>query len=98
MLGLEQFSRPNIIIILIGDINNNTCSHVSSFADDARVLHAIKNEDDVKKLQNDLKTIYKWQQINKMQFNENQFELLRYGKNQDIKDSTSYFGPKQQNN
>ena len=39
------------------------------------------------------KTIYKWQQINKMQFNENQFELLRYGKNQDIKDSTSYFGP-----
>ena len=28
-----------------------------------------------------------------MQFNENKFELLRYGKNRDIKDSTSYFGP-----
>ena len=28
-----------------------------------------------------------------MQFNENKFELLRYGKNQDIKESTSYFGP-----
>jgi len=28
-----------------------------------------------------------------MQFNENKFELLRYGNNQDIKDSTSYLGP-----
>ena len=28
-----------------------------------------------------------------MLFNENKFELLGYGKNQDIKDSTSYFGP-----
>ena len=36
---------------------------------------AIKNEDDVKKLQNDLKTIYKWQQINNIQLNENKFEL-----------------------
>ena len=80
-----------LFLILIGDVNNNTCSYVSYFADDTRVLLAIKN--DVKKLQNDLKTIYKWQQINNMQFNENKFELLWYGKNQDIKDSTSYFGP-----
>jgi hypothetical protein len=84
---------PILFLVLIGDINNNTCSHVSSFADDTRVLLAITNEDDVKTLQNDLKTIYKWQQINNMQFNENKFELLRYGKNQHIKDSTSYYGP-----
>ena len=54
---------------------------------------AITNEDDVQTLQNNLKTIYKWQQVNNMQFNENKFELLQYGKNLDIKDSTSYFGP-----
>jgi len=62
---------PILFLILIGDITNNTCSHVSSFADDTRVLLAIENEDGVKKLQNDLKTIYTWQQINNMQFNEN---------------------------
>ena len=28
-----------------------------------------------------------------MQFNENKFQLLRYGTNQDIKDSTSLFEP-----
>ena len=46
------------------------------------------------KLQNHLNPICKWQQINNMQFNENKFELLRYGKNQDMKISTSYLGLK----
>ena len=32
-----------------------------------------------------------------MQFNKNKFELLRYGKNRDIKDSTSYVGPDSRN-
>jgi len=82
---------PILFIILIGDINDNTDSQVLSFANDRRDL-AIKNEDDVKKLQNYLKIIYKWQQINNIQFNENKFELLRYGKDQDIKDPTSYIG------
>jgi len=67
---------PILFLILKRDINNNIGSHVSSFVDDTRVLLAIKNKDDVKKLQNDLKTIYKWQQRNNMQFNENKFELL----------------------
>ena len=52
--------------------------------DDTRVLLVIKNEDDVKTLQNYLKTIYN------MQFNENKSELLRYGKSRDIKDSTPH--------
>jgi len=84
---------PILFLILIGNINNNTSSRLSSFSDDTRVLLPITNEDDVLTLQNNLKTIYKWQQVNNMQFNENKFELLRYGKNRDIKDSTSYFGP-----
>ena len=84
---------PILFLILIGDINENTNSHVSSFADDTRVLLAITDEDDVKTLQNDLKTIYKWQETNNMQFNSNKFELLRYGKNQHIKESTSYYSP-----
>ena len=74
---------PILFLILIGDLNENTNSHVSSFAD----------EDDVKTLQIDLKTIYKWQETNNMQFNSNKFELFRYGKNQHIKESTSYYSP-----
>ena len=74
---------PILFLIRIGDINNKTSNHVSSFADYTRVLLASRNKDDVQKLQNNLKTIYKWQQINNMQFNENKFELLQYGKHQD---------------
>jgi len=67
---------PILFLILIGGINDNTCSHISFFADDTRVCLAITNEEDIKTLQNDLLTIYKWQKINNMQFNENKFELL----------------------
>ena len=41
---------PILFLILIGDINENTNSHVSSFADDTRVLLSITDEDDVKTL------------------------------------------------
>ena len=51
---------PILFLILIGDINENTNSHVYSFADGTRVLLSITDEDDVKTLQNDIKTIYKW--------------------------------------
>ena len=37
---------PILFPIPTADINDNTCSHVSSFADDTRVLLAITNEDD----------------------------------------------------
>ena len=39
---------PILFLILIGDIHENTNSHVSSFADDIRVLLSITDEDDVK--------------------------------------------------
>ena len=52
-----------------------------------------RSQMNVKTLQNDLKTIYKWQNTNNMQFNSNKFELLRYGINQHIKESTSYYSP-----
>ena len=67
---------PIKFIILIDDIHHNTCNHVSSFADDTKVLLAIRNEEEVKKLQNDNKTIYKWEEINNTQFNGKKFELL----------------------
>ena len=41
-------------------------------------------------LQNDLHKLYKWADTNNMQFNANKFELLRYGKEQEIKSAASY--------
>ena len=41
-------------------------------------------------LQNDLHKLYKLADTNDMKFNANKFELLRYGKEQEIKSATTY--------
>ena len=61
------------------------------FADDTRIMASIKNEDDVEELQKDLDTVYGWAESNNMQFNSKKFELIRYGKNEELKHDTMYF-------
>lgn len=84
---------PILFLIHIADIDNGTTSHVSSFADDTRVLRPIKECRDVVALQSDLETIYTWQEANNMEFNSSKFETLRYGKNLQIKRDTGYKTP-----
>ena len=64
---------------------------VSCFADDTRIFFlGIKDEEDTQILQNDLHKLYKWADANNMKFNANKIELLRYGKEQEIKSATTY--------
>ena len=63
----------------------------SLFADDTRVLREVKDEEDVEKLQADLDILYEWQKKNNMEFNGKKFEVMRYGSNNNIKESTVYF-------
>jgi len=84
---------PILFLILLIDIDRNIISNVSSFADDTRISHGIASTEDAAQLQSDLQTVYGWQHENNMLFNEKKFELLRYGKNQDIKEATNYIGP-----
>ena len=58
--------------------------------DDTRILLGIKNEEDTQIQQNYLHKLYKWANTNNMKFNANKFELLRYGKVQEIKSATTY--------
>ena len=41
-------------------------------------------------LQKDLHNLYNWAGSNNMNFNANQFEFLRYGKEQEMKSATIY--------
>ena len=50
----------------------------------------IKDEEDPQMLQNDLHKLYTWADTNNMKFNVNKFELLRYGKEQEIKSTITY--------
>ena len=40
-----------------------------------------------------LKKLYSWQVANNMEFNSKKFEIMRYGKNQTLKESTFYLTP-----
>ena len=53
----------------------------------------MKSPNDVEALQEDLEKLYSWQRKNNMVFNGKKFELLRYGKDEDLKNSTSYLTP-----
>ena len=68
-------------------------SIISLFADDTRITRVIKNEDDIEDFQNDLDKVFKWSSENNMVFNTTKFEVLKHGKNEDLKDNYNYFTP-----
>ena len=84
---------PILFLILINDIDSNVKNNVSLFCDDTRVMGPVDSEEDVENLQHDLDTIYDWQNRNNMLFNGKKFEMLRYGPNNDLKNSTNYLTP-----
>ena len=94
--GVPQGSvlGPLIFLILIADIDKEILdSLIASFADDTRATKRIKCEQDTAELQNDLFRIYQWSVDNNMEFNSLKFELIRYGKNKELQNSTSYIAP-----
>ena len=74
-----------LFTIMISDIDEDVrqCI-VRCFADDTRINKRIKSKDDIKRMQEDLNTIYKWAENNEMKFNGNKFEQLGYGQSEDI--------------
>ena len=82
---------PLLFLILISDIDKDvTHSLVSSFADDTRISRIIADIGDTAILQQDLNHILHWAEENNMDFNEEKFQLIRYGDNKDIQLESSY--------
>lgn len=82
---------PVIFILLLTNIDSSLqIAKAVSFADDTKVSAKIRNANDANFLQLDLQSIYKWAENNNMEFNGSKFQLLRYGKNTNIRMQTSY--------
>ena len=82
---------PLFFLIHMSDIGVNIHSSIKIFVDDSKISRVIRNEEDVEELQSDLDTLFSWAKTNNMQFNGKKFQVLRYGKNTELKESTTYF-------
>ena len=82
---------PLLFLVLLSDIDTNTThSFVSSFADDTKISMKVTSSEDTENLQSDINKIFEWANNNNMSFNEDKFQLLRYGNDNIIKETTSY--------
>ena len=91
--GIPQGSvlGPILFLIYVTDIGNELSVEPLVYVDDTKVLKEIESEEDVEKLQEDLKKLHNWGKKNNMEFNKGKFVVLRYGKDKEIKESTTYF-------
>ena len=84
---------PILFLLLINNIDEEVDeAKVSLFADDTRIMKSIEKEEDSETLQQELNKLYVWQKKSNMVFNEDKFELMQFGKNDDLKNSL-YFTP-----
>ena len=88
---------PVLFLIYIADIGDSlTFSTMSSYADDSKLINTIKSWRDNHNLKIDLSKLYEWTKNNLMEFNSTKFEVLKIGKNDDLKDCY-YENPEGQN-
>ena len=77
---------------MISDIDEDIrYSILASFADDTRILKEIQGIIDTFKLQHDLNKVYEWTEKNNIKLNCCKFEHLKYGKDIESKNLSTYF-------
>ena len=85
---------PLLFIILINDLGEDVFnSFISLFADDTRITKHIKSEEDIEEFQNEINKVYKWCKNNNMMLNTTKFEVLKHGKDEELKNDFNYFTP-----
>ena len=82
---------PILFLIYISDSGDNISAMKQVYVDDTKIKKAVKTEEDVEDLQNDLEQLYEWAKQNNMVFNGTKFQLIRYGHDEDLKNNTEYF-------
>ena len=82
---------PVMFLLYISDISDNVNSCIKIYVDDTKASQTVKNSEDVETMQEDLNKLYKWSKLNNMKFNGRKFQVMRYGRDEKLKDDTLYF-------
>ena len=80
--GVPQGSvlAPIMFQIYVNDMAKEINSYINLFADDAKIMKVIKDENDCKELQDDIDKIYAWSQRWKLEFNARKCHAMEIGK------------------
>jgi len=79
--GVPQGSvlGPFLFTMFVNDIPSIVSSPVFMFADDTKIFHVIRNEEDYVTLRNDLNQPYRWSQLWQLKFNISKCKHLCFG-------------------
>ena len=82
MSGVPQGSvlGPVMFGVYVNDMVEGIDSHMNLFADDAKLMRKVENEDDCRKLQEDLDKVGEWSRNWKMEFNLKKCKVMEFGR------------------
>ena len=91
--GIPQGSvlGPILFLIYISDIGEDLNVDTLVYVDDTKVKQRVNSEEDIECLQKELQKLDNWAKENNMKFNGKKFQVVRYGQNEELKNSTEYF-------
>ena len=91
--GIPQGSvlGPILFLIYISDIGEDLSAKALVYVDDTKIKQRVNNEEDVENLQKELEKLDEWATENNMKFNGKKFQVVRYGRNEELKNNTEYF-------
>ena len=100
--GVPQGSvlGPLLFLLFIGDLDEKITTDnikILKYVDDSKLVINLKTENDVLDAQNTMEQVFNWATENNMKWNNSKFQVLRTGKNSDIKENTTYFSPEYTN-
>ena len=79
---------PLLFLIYINDLEEEMKNCILRvFADDSKLVMKLKEQTDHQKLQEDLDNGMTWAEMNNMQLNQKKFQLMHYGKEENLKQS-----------
>ena len=81
--GVPQGSvlGPLLFLIYINDLDTNTVSKMTKFADDTKLCHRARNPDDIMELQEDINKLVECENKWQMSFNVDKCSVMHIGHN-----------------